>query len=214
MMIKSGLLGKIACFVLLTVCSIWGQTAQTVSELFEEAQQLHLGVEQPVDYRGAFALYQEVIKKDPLHKDAYYNMAHICFAQKRYDLAGKYYQRVLELDPADRDARNNLGTVFFRQGEFKRARAEYLKVIRADRDFANAYFNLAIFYLQEDNQQKAEKALEEALRIEPENPDYVRIYAQIKGDAESVSAGTALAVVSGFAGIVVGYYFLFGRKGV
>ena len=141
-------------------------------------------------------------------------MAHICFSQKRYDLAGRYYQRVLQIDPQDLNARNNLGTVFLRQGDLKHARAEYLKVIRADRDFGNAYYNLAILYLQEDDPEKAGKALEEALRIEPENPDYVRMYAQLKGDAEPVSAGTALAVVSGFAGIIVGYYFLFGRKGV
>jgi len=193
---------------------VWGQGRKPVSEVFEEAQRLHIGVDQPPDYRTAFGLYQEVAKRDPGHKDAYYNMAHISFAQKRYDLAGKYYQQVLRIDPSDYDARNNLGTVYFQQGNIKRAKTEYLKVIRANRDFGRAYYNLAIVYLQEGDKKKAEKVLEEALRIEPENPDYVRMYSQIQGDSSPVTAGGALVVVSGFAGIVVGYYFLFGRKGV
>lgn len=201
-------------FVLFDSRLICGQTTPSVAEVFEEAQRLHLGLEQPPDYRGAFALYQEVIKRDSRHKDAYYNMAHICFAQKRYDLAEKYYLQVLSIDSDDRDARNNLGTVFFRQGDLKRAKAEYLKVIRLDRDQGKAYYNLGILYLQEGDRERAEKAIVEALRTEPENPEYVRFHAQLKGDVGPVSAGTALAVVSGFAGIVVGYYFLFGRTGV
>ncbi|MDP6037246.1 MAG: tetratricopeptide repeat protein [Candidatus Latescibacteria bacterium] len=191
-----------------------GQATRPVAEIFEEAQRLHLGLDQPPDYRSAFARYQEVISRDTRHKDAYYNMAHICFAQKRYDLAAKYYQQVLRIDSEDIDARNNLGTVFFSQGNLKRAKTEYLKVIRLDRDHGKAYYNLAVVYLQEDDKERAEKAIAEALRSEPENPDYVRLQAELQGDTGPVSAGTALAVVSGFAGIVVGYYFLFGRTGV
>ena len=200
--------------MLFGMCTVWAQSTQSVSDLFDQAQRLHLGVDQPPDYRKAFGLYQEIIKRNSRHKDAFYNMAHISFAQKRYDLAAKYYQQVLRIDPGDRDAQNNLATVYFKQGKVDRAKTEYLRIVRAHRDFGRAYYNLAIIYLQEDNKIKAEKVLEEALRIEPENPEYVRMYAQLKGDAGPVTAGTALAVVSGFAGIVVGYYLLFGRKGV
>jgi Tfp pilus assembly protein PilF len=102
-------------FVLFGSTPTDGQATRSVAEIFEEAQRLHLGLDQPPDYRGAFALYQEVVKRDTRHKDAYYNMAHICFAQKRYDLAAKYYRQVLRIDSEDIDARHNLGTVFLQQ---------------------------------------------------------------------------------------------------
>ena len=105
----------------------------------------------------------------------------------------------------------DLKVVFLQQGDLKRAKAEYLKVIRMDRDLGKAYYNLALVYLQEGDKERAEKAVAEALRKEPENPEYVRLYAQFKGDTSPVSTGTALAVVSGFSGIIVGYYFLFGQ---
>ena len=190
------------------------QTKESVAEVFEDAQRYHLGLDRPVDYTRAFSRYMEVVQTDPNHKDAYYNMAHICVAQKRYDLAVSYYSRVVNIDPQDSDAYNNLGTVYLRQGEQAKAKKAYAKAVQLNRDFAMAYYNLTFIFLKEGDKVRAEKAIEEALRIEPDNPDFVKLQSQILGEVGKISDWWAVAAFGGFGGVIVGYYWLFGRKGV
>lgn len=190
-----------------------GQSGE-VPDLFEEAQRYHLGEDRPVDYRRAFALYQEVIRRDPQHKDAYYNMAHICFAQKRYDLAVEFYQRVIRLDPQDADAHNNIGAIYQLQGKESEAKSAFLRALTLNRNLGTAYYNLAFLLAKEGDKEKALRAIEQALRIEPDNPEYVKLYANLQGEFGKISSWIGLGIMGAFAGVIVGYYFLFGRRGV
>lgn len=187
---------------------------ESVAEIFEDAQRYHMGLDRPVDYTRAFARYMDVVEADPKNKDAYYNMAHICVAQKRYDLAASYYQRVVDIDPQDSDAYNNLGTVYMRQGEQAKAKKAYAKAVQLNRNFAVAYYNLTFVFMKEGDKARAEMAIGEALRIEPDNPDFVKLQSQILGEVGKISDWWAVAAFGGFGGIIVGYYWLFARKGV
>lgn len=193
--------------------AVQGQSRE-IPDLFEEAQRYHIGVDRDVDYRRAFALYQEVVKRDPQHKDAYYNMAHICFSQKRYDLAVGFYERVIRLDAQDADAHNNLGAIYQLQGNATAAKNAFLRALAIDRDLSTAYYNLAFLLAKEGDKVRALRAVEQALRLEPDNPDYVRLHASIQGELGKFSSWVGFGIMGGFAAIIVGYYFLFGRRGV
>lgn len=104
--------------------------ADETGDLFLEAQQAHLGIDRPRDLRKAIELYLKVVQRDAKHRDARYNLAHLCFVQKRYDLAEKYYREVLKLDSKDADAYNNLGTIYERQGKPEAAERLYRQAIR------------------------------------------------------------------------------------
>lgn len=209
---------RILIVFILVACYFGGpvkaQTGSGADALFEEAQRYHLGLDQPVNYAQAFALYKKVVEADPNHKDAYYNMAHICISQKRYDLAISYYTQVVRLDPQDSDAFNNLGTVYLRQGETQKAKRAYAKAVQLDRNLALAYYNLAIIFVKEGDKERAAKAIEQALKLEPDNPDFVKLRSEILGEKGKISDWWALAAFGGFGGFIVGYYWLFGRKGV
>ena len=191
-----------------------GASPDNVRQLFEEAQRYHLGIGREVDLRQALRYYEEVIKRDPRHKDACYNLAYLWFEQKRYDRAATYYQKVVTIDPEDSDAYNNLGTVFQRQGNLRRAKAMYVKAARLNRDLGVAFFNLANLFLLEGDEDKALLAIEQALKGEPDNPDFIQLYAKIKGERGKISNGMIGVVVSAFVGVLVVYYVFVYRKGV
>lgn len=188
--------------------------SRSVAEVFEEAQRFHLGIDRPVDYRQAYVLYQEVVKRDSQHKDALYNLAHICFAQKRYDLAADFYQRVIRIDPKDVDAQNNLGAVYQFQGKMAAAKAAYVRALSLDPNLATAYYNLAFIFFKEGDKEKAEKAIEQATKLDPQNPEFSKLEANIKGNMGKLPNQLIFMVCGGFATILLGYYFFFGRRGV
>jgi len=188
------------------------QQASRVEELFEQAQRYHLGLDQTVDYAKAFSLYEQVTKSQPNHKDAYYNMAHICLSQKRYDLAIAYYKRVISIDPQDSDAYNNMGSVYLRQGNRDKAKKAYAKAIQINPDLA--YYNLTFVFIKEGDKGRAGKAISEALRLEPDNADFAKLQSQLLGESGKISDWWAVAAFGGFGGFITGYYWLFGRKGI
>ena len=184
-----------------------------VKRLYEEAQRFQLGIGRPRNARKAISLYQEVIKLDPQHVNACYNLAFAFFESKRYDLALKYYRRVIRLQPADGDAHNNVGTVYERQGKDELARRYYRKAIRLDPKVAAAHYNLGRLLLNEGKTEAALAEIKEALRLDPENPGYVNMHARVMGESGKISGTAAALVVGGFVSLLLGYRAFVRRRG-
>jgi hypothetical protein len=77
-----------------------------------------------------------------------------------------------------------------------------------------AYYNLTFVFFKEGDKVRAEKAISEAIRLEPDNADFVKLQSQILGERGKISDWWAVAAFGGFGGFIAGYYWLFGRKGV
>jgi tetratricopeptide (TPR) repeat protein len=186
--------------------------AEETGELFEEAQKAHLGIDRPRDVRKAIDLYLKVAKRDAKHRDARYNLAHLCFLQKRYDLAEKYYREVLKIDSKDADAYNNLGTIYERQGKIEAAERLYRQAIRVSSTIAMPHYNLARLHYGRGEEVQARAAIERALALEPENDVFIKLQAEVLGTLGGLSNTTILLVVGGFGG-VMGVYTVLYLKG-
>ena len=207
--------------VLVVLLCVGGPLAQApddavgeVERLFREAQRYHLGADNhPRNPRKAVELYWKVVQQDPGHADAYYNLASLCFEQKRYDLARKYYGRTIELLPMDGHARNNLGVVYESQGNLRKAEQLYRKAIQVDPDVAMAHYNLARHLLRQGKTEEALARLERALLLEPENTTFVSQHARIKGEMGKISGTLVGLVAGGFIGVLVAYAIWMHKKG-
>mgnify|MGYP006095020553 CR=1 FL=1 len=180
-----------------------GQTPRQV-DAFVEAQRYHLGIDHPRNARKAVELYKQAIRQNPKNNDARYNLAHLYFVQKRYDLAAQTYKDVLRADPDDSDAYNNLGTIYERQGKIKSATKLYLKAAKAAQPVPTAYYNLARLYLEDGDAEKARAAIERAVALEPENETYIKLYSKVLGDSGRLSDATIGYVVGGLIVTLVG----------
>ena len=180
-----------------------GADTDAVERLFHEAQRYHLGVDRPRDIRQAYKLYTDVVKRQPSHASAYYNLAGLCFEQKRYDLASGYYRKVVELRPDDADALNNLGVVYDRQGKEDRAIQQYRKAIQADRNLPTAHYNLAQTYLKIGDLETALREVETAMRLSPDASSFVSLHGRILGEMGKLSNTTMFLVAGGFAALII-----------
>jgi tetratricopeptide (TPR) repeat protein len=180
-----------------------GQTRGS-EDAFTEAQRYHLGIKRPRNAKKAAELYKQAIRENPKNNDARYNLAHLYFVQKRYDLAAKSYRDVLKVDPKDSDAYNNLGTIYERQGKIKAAAKLYLKATKTERPIPAAYYNLARYYLEEGSEEKARKAIAEAIALEPENERFIKLHSKLLGDVGRLSDSTIGYVVGGLVVTLAG----------
>ena len=185
-----------------------------VNRLFEEAQRYHLGIERPADIKKAYQLYLDVIQMAPEHVDAYYNLAALCFDQKRYDLAENYYRKVLKVQPTDGDALNNLGTVYELQGKPQFARRLYQKAMEVDSSVAMAYYNYARLLSVDKKNKEAAVMLKKALALEPENALFVKQHAKLEGELGKLSNSTVGVVAGGFMVILAAYAVLSRKRKV
>lgn len=166
-------------------------------DAFTEAQRYHLGIDRPRDTRKAAELYKKAIQENPKNKDARYNLAHLHYVQKRYDLAAKSYREVLKMDPKDSDAYNNLATMYELQGKIKAAAKLYLKATKTERPVPAAYYNLARLYLEEGDDERAQLAIARAVALEPENERFIKLHSKVLGDSGRLSNTTIGYVLGG-----------------
>ncbi len=190
--------------VLLAAGTCLAQRTTVKEDAFTQAQRYHLGVDRPRDAKKAEQLYKAAIRQDPKNADAQYNLAHLYFLQKRYDLAARAYRDVIKRDPEDADAYNNLGTVYERQGKVNAARKLYLRATKSKRPVAAAYYNLARLYLASGDEERARLAVEKAVGIEPENEAYLKLHSKVLGDVGRLSNATIGIVLGGLAVMVAG----------
>jgi tetratricopeptide (TPR) repeat protein len=175
---------------------------ESVTSLFEEAQRYQLGVDRPEDMRKAIDLYLKIAQLDPSHVEARYNLAYLCFVQKRYDYAARYYQEVLRLRPDDADACNNLATVFERQGNTASAMRFYRKAAELSPGMAIAHYNVARLLLDEGKSEEARQTARKALALEPDNNAIIRLNAQMGGTLGRLSNTTMALAVGGLLSLL------------
>ncbi len=80
------------------------------------------------DRGGAFADYEEAVKREPRLAEAFFDMGRILDLESNPDSALEQYQRAAQLSPGTPRYHNNLADLYFRQGDYDKALEEYGKV--------------------------------------------------------------------------------------
>jgi tetratricopeptide (TPR) repeat protein len=82
------------------------------------------------DREGAFADYQEGVKREPKLAEAYFNMGRILDIEGDPDRALKQYQKAAQISPGTSRYHDNLSSLYFRLGDYDMAIEEYGQVAR------------------------------------------------------------------------------------
>ncbi len=91
-------------------------------------------------------------------------------AQGKSKMAMESYKRALTLNPEHGTALNNLGFEYLQQQKLELAELQFDRALAQNPDYELAWLNKANLEILRGNNAAALKALEEALRINPENP--------------------------------------------
>jgi tetratricopeptide (TPR) repeat protein len=131
----------------------------------------------------ASAQYPDAIKefKELLAINPEWNMARPCLGRSLYrtgqvDEAIAVYRESLRQDPSDEDLmRVELAWALMQKKQLREAQAQFEQALREHPDSPVTHWGLGVFHYNQGHAEPAARELEEALRLDPNNTDYMTV---------------------------------------
>ncbi len=117
---------------------------------------------------------------------AYTGLARVYLKQERLTDAFAAATHAVSLTPGKTPAITALGEVYFRQGKLIQAEDSFLIPLRACDVDARSYLGLSRLYRATSNYERAKKAIDQAYKLDPDDPDIQRSYMSMLSRAEVV----------------------------
>ena len=112
-------------------------------------------------------LYMSILKIDPNHVEAHYNLGLVFQKFREFNKAKDFYQKAIQIKPDYIEAHNNLGLMFRELDDLKNAKRCYQKAIQIDSNYVNAIFNLGVVFRELGEFQKAINCYQKVIKIKP-----------------------------------------------
>jgi Tfp pilus assembly protein PilF len=159
------------------------------------------------DMNGAKAAFEAAIQKNPKQADAHHYLGLVNDQTGQKGEAEKNYKRALEIQPDLEESAINLAAILVENGKFDDAIALMKKVAAKNPKSAAAQVNLGMALSGKNDVEGANKAFEEAIKLESNNGIHLVTYASHlarnnKKDEAAAKLAKATQVASNDAGIL------------
>lgn len=128
----------------------------------------------------AVSLFNQSISIDNTLPGPWYNAATIYHDSGKIELAEKYYLTALERDPSGIPIYEGLQAIYNTEGRTDDAIQISEKGLAIEPNDSFMLANLGLLYQSKGNLEKAKLCLQEAIRLEPANKDYIEALKNIK----------------------------------
>jgi tetratricopeptide (TPR) repeat protein len=126
-------------------------------------------------YSKAIEVIEEGLKIEPEEGTLYYLYAICLFAIDDNDGAIDKLSVAYHLGDDRESVHSLLGDIFMEEERWVEAEQEYIQTLRINPQNAEVHASYALLMLKMNYDKKAELLMKEALRLEPENPEVIRI---------------------------------------
>jgi len=139
-------------------------------------------------FDAALEKYQAALQQDPKSGEAYAGLARTYLKQENVQTALETAKKGVGEAPDSLTAHTALGEVYFRQGKMEECEKEFLKAVNTIHPEARAYLGLARINSAFSLYAKAEKQLERAHALDPNDPDIQRWWMQTLSRSERIQS--------------------------
>ncbi len=143
---------------------------------------LGLGYLRQGNYSEALVKLKRALRQDPELARAHHYIAELYNRLEQDELAEKHYRRALQLDPNDSAAQNNFGVFLCARGRFADAEPHFQAAVANPlyNGRAGSYENAAQCALDAGEEEKAERYLSAALKLNPRLPRSLYRMAELR----------------------------------
>jgi len=119
-------------------------------------------------WKDAVSLFERAVRRKPGYSAVYLELGKTYEHLGELSQATRVYQEAVRLDPSLLGAHRALGLVYEKTGDFKSALKAFLSVVESEPS-ASGFVDLGRAYLRNGMRKEAEKAIADALALEPAN---------------------------------------------
>ncbi len=109
------------------------------------------------------------LELQPDDPETVYSLGMLCAQQGQTQQAADYLEKAIRLRPRYPEAMNNLGVLFVHEEKYEQAEEQFKSCIHMVPDFDQSYLNLARLYDVQNQKAKAVGALQDLLKLKPDN---------------------------------------------
>jgi len=117
---------------------------------------------------------------------AYTGLARVYLRREKVSEAFAAANRAVALTPGKTPAITALGEVYFRQGKLKQAEEAFLNPLGVCDVDARSYLGMAKMYRATSNYKREKRAIDQAYKLDPQDPDIERLYMDTQSHAEQI----------------------------
>lgn len=136
------------------------------------------------EYQAAEEKALQAIRLEPRSVPAYEMLGKIYLGNKQYGYVKEVYKYLLKLTGEKDAIYQHLGEADLAEGHYQEAESEFQRAIDLNKNISTYYLELAQVYRATNEWAKAFRQIEEAARLEPNNPKVLDEYIEI-----SIGAG-------------------------
>jgi len=144
----------------------------------------------------ALAELQQAAQSDPNLPFVHFNLGLVYLARLDFDRAKEQFEKDIALEPDVPFNYDRLGLVYIYQQQDAKAEENFREALRRDSHLSSSYFGLARVYQREKKFDQALIAIDSAIKIDPDNPNYHNLKGQVllrQGSTEYGQAELATA---------------------
>jgi tetratricopeptide (TPR) repeat protein len=132
------------------------------------------------DLKQAISAWKDLVRSDPAKPSLQLDLANALWDSGDYDGARFHYLEVLKVDKSSAEALNGVGLYHLHSAHYPQAEAAFRSSIDANSGFVPAYNNLAITLERMNRKTQALAVLEQASKIDGNDPDVKRNLQRMK----------------------------------
>jgi tetratricopeptide (TPR) repeat protein len=147
----------------------------------------------------ALAELQQAAQSDPNLPFVHFNLGLVYLARLDFDRAKEQFEKDIALEPDVAFNYDRLGLVYIYQQQDPKAEENFREALRRDSHLSSSYFGLARVYQREKKFDQALAAIDSAIKIDGDNPNYHNLKGQIllrqghtQGGQAELAAATSL----------------------
>jgi tetratricopeptide (TPR) repeat protein len=127
----------------------------------------------------ALAELQQAAQSDPNLPFVHFNLGLVYLARLDFDRAKEQFEKDIALEPDVAFNYDRLGLVYIYQQQDAKAAENFREALRRDSHLSSSYFGLARVYQREKKFDQALTAIDSAIKIDGDNPNYHNLKGQI-----------------------------------
>ncbi len=127
----------------------------------------------------ALAELQQAAQSDPNLPFVHFNLGLVYLARLDFDRAKEQFEKDIALEPDVAFNYDRLGLVYIYQQQDAKAEENFREALRRDSHLSSSYFGLARVYQREKKFDQAVTAIDSAIKIDGDNPNYHNLKGQI-----------------------------------